>query len=89
MGQATGAAADGVPIAVKLKKAISWEPGNPYLYQLKYELRDAGGALLDEVRSYAGLRKVSVVGDQFLLNNKPIFQRLVLDQGFYLDSAVG
>ena len=29
MGQATGAAADGVPIAVKLKKAISWEPGNP------------------------------------------------------------
>lgn len=85
MGQTTGAAADGVPIAVKLKKAISWEPGNPYLYQLKYELRDAGGALLDEVRSYAGLRKVSVVGDQFLLNNKPIFQRLVLDQGFYPD----
>ena len=83
MGQATAAAANGVPLVVSLKKAMVWEPGSPYLYQLRYELRDSKGILLDEVYSYAGLRKVSIVGDQFLLNNKPIFQRLVLDQGFY------
>ena len=85
MGQATAAAANGVPVVVPLKKAMPWEPGSPYLYQLRYELRDSKGVLLDEVYSYAGLRKVSIVGDQFLLNNKPIFQRLVLDQGFYPD----
>lgn len=87
LGQATAAAADGVPLAVQLKQAIPWEPGKPYLYQLRYELKDAQGNLLDEVRAYAGLRKVSIVGDQFLLNNRPIFQRLVLDQGFYPDGV--
>ena len=85
MGQATAAAANGVPLVVPLKKAMVWEPGSPYLYQLHYELRDSKGVLLDEVYSYAGLRKISIIGDQFLLNNKPIFQRLVLDQGFYPD----
>ena len=85
IGQTSTAAANGVPLMLQLKKAFPWGPGHPYLYQLRYELRDAQGALLDEVFSYAGLRKISIVGDQFLLNNQPIFQRLVLDQGFYPD----
>jgi hypothetical protein len=35
--------------------------------------------------SYAGLRKFHIEGNRFYLNNKPIFLRFVLDQGFYPD----
>jgi hypothetical protein len=37
------------------------------------------------VQCYAGLRKVHIEGNQVFLNNEPIYQRLVLDQGFYPD----
>jgi hypothetical protein len=39
----------------------------------------------DNVKSYAGLRKFHIEGNKFFLNNKPIFLRMVLDQGFYPD----
>lgn len=39
----------------------------------------------DTVKSYAGLREVSIDGMRVLLNGRPVFQRLVLDQGFYPD----
>jgi len=41
------------------------------------------GDLLDEVFAYFGMRSVEVRGAAVLLNGKPVFQRLVLDQGFY------
>jgi hypothetical protein len=37
------------------------------------------------VNSYAGLRKFHIEGNKFYLKNKPIFLRMVLDQGFYPD----
>ena len=79
-------AAAGVPIMVELADARAWEPGNPQLYDLKFELLDGSGTAVDTVRSYSGLRSVRVEGNKVLLNNKPIYQRLVLDQGFYPDS---
>jgi beta-galactosidase/beta-glucuronidase len=41
------------------------------------------GKVVDSVKSYAGLRKFHIESNRCYLNNKPIFQRLVLDQGFY------
>ena len=41
--------------------------------------------MLDEVNSYAGMRKVHIEGNRIYLNNEPYYQRLVLDQGFYPD----
>ena len=61
-----------------------WEAGQGRLYDLELELRDTEGRT-DRVRSYFGLRSVSFDGMRFLLNGKPLFQRLVLDQGFYPD----
>ena len=52
---------------------------------MTYTVRDAKGAVLDEVKSYAGMRKIHLAGGYFYLNNKPYFQRLVLDQGYYPD----
>ncbi|MEV1026370.1 sugar-binding domain-containing protein [Streptomyces sp. NPDC050264] len=65
-----------------------WSPDDPHLYDLTLEVLDAGGALVDRVRSYAGLRSVSVDGKRLLLNGEPVFQRLVLDQGYYPDGLM-
>ncbi len=69
---------------LKLSKVVAWHPGKPFLYDLTVEtLRD--GKVLDSVRSYFGLRKITIEGNRFLINDQPVFQRLVLDQGFYPD----
>jgi beta-galactosidase/beta-glucuronidase len=77
-------AADGVPCALPVAGPKTWSPADPFLYDLTLEVLD-GGAVVDKVRSYAGLRKVHIEGNRVFLNNEPIYQRLVLDQGFYPD----
>lgn len=46
---------------------------------------DSYPIVLDRVHTYIGLRSVSTRGDAVLINGKPVFQRLILDQGFYPD----
>ncbi|GHH71566.1 hydrolase [Streptomyces sulfonofaciens] len=65
-----------------------WSPGDPHLYDLRLELLDARGTVVDEARSYAGLRAVALHGRRVLLNGEPVFQRLVLDQGYYPDGLM-
>jgi len=61
-----------------------WQPESPFLYDLKISLIREGETV-DEVSTYFGLRKVHIDGNRILINNKPVFQRLILDQGFYPD----
>ncbi len=77
---------NGIPVALEVPAPVSWEPGNPFLYDLVYEVADESGKIVDSVKSYAGLRKVHIEGDKLFLNNQPLFVRFVLDQGFYEDS---
>lgn len=56
-----------------------WECGHGRLYDILVEYGE------DKVRSYAGMREVSIDGYKFKLNGKTVFQRTVLDQGFYKD----
>ena len=72
-------------VVLPVKKAKLWSPETPFLYDLKYIVEDAAGKVVDEVSSYAGMRKVHIQDGYFYLNNQPYFQRLVLDQGFYPD----
>jgi len=69
---------------LQIPEPKAWEPGSPFLYDLKLTV-EYDGETLDEVHSYFGMRKVHIEGNRILINNKPIFQRLVLDQGFYPD----
>lgn len=62
-----------------------WHPDHPHLYDVTFSLVDDGG-VRDTVSSYVGMRKIEVAGDQVLLNNRPIYQRLILDQGYWPDS---
>lgn len=71
-----------IALPVSVKKL--WEPASPTLYDLVLTLCD-GGTIVDTVSSYFGLRSVALKDGAILLNNKPVFQRLVLDQGFYPD----
>ena len=80
------AAFDGVSAVLQISgEAKPWSPDSPFLYGLVLEVLDASGAVIDSVRSYAGLRKVHIEGNQVFLNNRPFFLSLVLDQGFYPD----
>ena len=45
-----------------------------------------GDEILDEVGSYCAMREISIDGPNVLLNNQPIYQRLILDQGYWKDS---
>ena len=71
-------------LVLNLSEKKLWEPNSPFLYDLKLTLR-RGGAVVDEVKSYFGLRTVSIEGRAILINGKRVFQRLILDQGFYPD----
>ncbi|WP_129664122.1 glycoside hydrolase family 2 protein [Phytoactinopolyspora endophytica] len=65
-----------------------WSPQDPHLYGIRFELVGQDGDVVDRVDSYAGLRSVSMHGNAILLNGKRVFQRLVLDQGFYPDGVM-
>jgi beta-galactosidase/beta-glucuronidase len=65
-----------------------WEPGDPHCYDLTLELLDTDGAVIDRATSYAGLRDVSIEGKAIRINGKTVFQRLVLDQGYYPDGIM-
>lgn len=70
-------ASGNIIITVPLKEIHLWQPACGRLYDLKFTF---GG---DTVFSYFGLRTVCLDGFRFLVNEKSIFQRLVLDQGYY------
>lgn len=66
-----------------------WSPESPFLYTLKVSLKQ-NGKLVDEVSSYAAMRKYSSKRDangivRLELNNKPLFQFGPLDQGWWPD----
>lgn len=64
---------------IKLSETHLWEVGCGRLYDLKITFGDDG------ISSYFGLRDIRIDGYKVLINGKSVFQRLVLDQGFYAD----
>jgi hypothetical protein len=63
-----------------------WQLGDPFLYNFEVEVRE-GTKVIDRLKSYAGMRSIAIDGHRILINGKPVFQRLVLDQGFYPDGV--
>jgi len=59
-----------------------WSPEHPNLYDITLRLKQ-GGAVLDEVSAYFGMRKISIENGTVCLNNEPYYMRLVLDQGYH------
>lgn len=71
---------------VELSEIHPWQPDRPFLYDLEFSLKGKRN-IEDKLTSYFGLRKIEIQGKKVLLNNKTVFQRLVIDQGFYPDGV--
>ena len=84
ISEASCTALDAVSLSLPIPDPRPWSPDDPFLYNLELKVCD-GDTVIDTVSSYAGLRKIHIEGNQVFLNNEPLYQRLVLDQGFYPD----
>lgn len=66
-------------------KQTHWAPAHPNLYDVEFVLYE-NEVVVDHVYAYFGMRKISIEQGKVLLNNTPIYQRLILDQGYWPDS---
>ena len=91
-GEELVAAAEG-PADRELRAVVPqprlWSPEDPFLYDLRVRLV-RGGQTMDEVGSYAALRKFSLMRDshgraRFAINDQPVFLYGPLDQGYFPD----
>lgn len=64
-----------------------WSPGQPNLYDVTFELRK-GATVLDRVQSYFGFREVTLREDRVFLNDRPLYLKFVLDQGYWPESTL-
>ena len=74
-------------VHIKVKDMHLWSPEDPYLYFVRIYTDN------DEATSYFAMRKFSTIVDdkgytRLALNNKPIFMKGVLDQGYYKDGLL-
>lgn len=67
----------------KIADPKPWSAEKPHLYRTEYELFGEDG--VDKAKGYFGLRTVKTEKDKIYVNGRKVFQRLVLDQGYYPD----
>ncbi|MDT7828419.1 glycoside hydrolase family 2 TIM barrel-domain containing protein [Pricia sp. S334] len=92
---ATGKSAVGESVVLGIDNAKLWSPESPFLYEMEVKLlaKDSLAGehtLQDEVKSYFGMRKISMKKDDYgivrmQLNNEDYFQFGPLDQGWWPD----
>jgi beta-galactosidase/beta-glucuronidase len=70
------------------RNELLWSPERPTLISAEVELWADRGDRVDSVKSYTALRSVAVQRDRFLLNGRPYYMRLVLDQGYWPASGL-
>ncbi len=75
-------------LVIPAERRRLWSIEDPHLYDLTISLVDADGSIVDQISSYAGLRSITIDGKAIKLNGKAVFQRLVLDQGYYPDGIL-
>lgn len=76
-------------VTLSIPNSEEWSPSHPFLYDLKLTVTRKG-KVVDEVKSYFAMRKISVAADaagikKMLLNNKFLFEFGPLDQGWWPD----
>ena len=62
-----------------------WSPESPDLYDITFQVV-VDGKVTDTIGSYFAMREIRIDGPNILLNGHPIYQRLILDQGYWKDS---
>ena len=70
------------------RNELLWSPESPSLIAARIELKSAAGESLDTISSYTALRSVTTQRDRFILNGRPYYMRLILDQGYWPDGGL-
>jgi len=77
------------PFYIPIKNPRLWSPEDPFLYDLKLELKDTKGNVADAVNSYFGMRSIAIgkvdTVNRVLLNGEFVFNIGLLDQGYWPD----
>lgn len=69
-------------------ESFFWTPEQPNLFYVDFKLFD-GGREADTAHTRFGLRKISVDGSgNVCLNGRKLYQRLILDQGYWPESGL-
>lgn len=89
VARASGTLGAEIQLPIPKDKLKTWSPDAPFLYDLTVRLKQ-GGRVIDEVRSYFGMRKIDLGKDaqgrvRMRLNNRFVFQVGPLDQGYWPD----
>lgn len=72
----------------KVDESHYWTPEKPNLFYVDFTLY-AKGEVADRAHTRFGMRKISAGPDgHILLNDRPYYQRLVLDQGYWRESGL-
>jgi beta-galactosidase/beta-glucuronidase len=69
------------------RNELLWSPERPTLLEAEIKLM-RGDRVIDEVLSYTALRSIAVQREKVMLNGRPYFMRLVLDQGYWPDTLM-
>lgn len=64
------------------KHGWMWSPEYPHLFDVVLEIKE-NGVVYDHVDTYFGMRSVKTENGMVLVNNKPYYQKLVLNQGYW------
>ncbi|HYX36705.1 MAG TPA: glycoside hydrolase family 2 TIM barrel-domain containing protein [Oligoflexus sp.] len=67
------------------RNELLWSPEKPTLIKAEIELY-ADNECVDRMHSYTALRSVSIQHGDFMLNGRPYYLRMVLDQGYWPES---
>ena len=67
------------------RNELLWSPEKPTLIDVDLELW-CKEKKIDHIHSYTALRSVTFNRERFLLNGRPYYMRLVLDQGYWPDT---
>lgn len=91
--QPIAAATNGKELTLQIKEPKLWTPAEPNLYDVKLEVLDAQGTVVDTVEAYTAMREFGKAVDtdghlRFTLNGKPFFHWGPLDQGWWPDGLL-
>ncbi|MHA1683026.1 MAG: glycoside hydrolase family 2 protein [Promethearchaeota archaeon] len=77
-----------IVLPVEPSSIAQWNPDNPKLYAVKFNLIDGDAdddGIVDTIDCTFGFRRVEVKGNKILLNNEPIYLKQALYQGYWPD----
>jgi len=70
------------------RNELLWYPHTPTLIHVDLELLEPGGVVIDSVKSYTAMRSIGVQGDRLVLNGRPYYLRMALDQGYWPETGL-